>query len=136
MSITGLPPYNDKNIFARILRGDLPCEKIYEDDFVFAFRDIHPQAPTHVLVIPKRNYVSLIDFGANATTEEMAGLMRGVSHVAKKLSLEEDGYRVVVNVGQNGHQEVSHLHVHLLGGRQFTHELVLSAPGKESENPG
>lgn len=124
MPVTGLPPYDDKNIFARILRGDLPCEKIHEDEFVFAFHDIHPQAPTHVLVIPKRSYVSLIDFGADATTEEMAGLMRGVSFVARKLCLDESGYRIVVNVGQNGHQEVPHLHIHLLGGRQFTHELV------------
>jgi len=110
-------PYDPTNIFARILRGEIPCAKVYEDDHALAFHDIAPQAPVHVLVIPKGAYVSWDDFSASAPAEEIAGFIRAVGHVARDLGLVAPGYRLLANVGADGGQEVSHLHVHLFGGR-------------------
>ena len=112
-------PYDDTNIFARILRGELPCKKVYEDDWALAFDDIRPQAPVHVLVIPKGGYVSWDDFTARAPDEEIGGFMRAVGAVTRQLGLDRPGYRLMVNMGGHGHQEVPHLHVHIFGGRQF-----------------
>jgi diadenosine tetraphosphate (Ap4A) HIT family hydrolase len=117
MAVSGLPPYDDANIFARILRGDIPSKKVYEDEWAFAFHDINPQAPTHVLVIPKGRYVSFADFSTSATTEEIAGFMRAVGQVAKDLRLEAQGYRLLANMGEHSGQEVPHFHVHLFAGR-------------------
>ena len=108
--------YDRNNIFARILRGEVPCKKVYEDEWALAFHDINPLAPVHVLVIPKGPYVSMADFGANASPEEIAGLFRAVAKVAEMLDVVESGYRVLTNAGPNSHQEVPHLHVHLFAG--------------------
>jgi diadenosine tetraphosphate (Ap4A) HIT family hydrolase len=110
-------PYDDSNIFARILRGEIPCKKVYEDEFALAFHDINPQAPVHVLVIPKGPYVSWADFSAKAPDAEIAGFVRTVGKIAADLGLVEPGYRLLANVGPNSHQEVPHLHVHIFGGR-------------------
>ncbi len=109
--------YDPDNVFARILRGDLPCKKIYEDAHTLAFNDIRPQAPVHVLVIPKGAYESLDDFHAKASEAEQAALMRAVGHVARLVGVGDGGYRVIANTGRDGHQEVPHLHFHILGGR-------------------
>ena len=109
--------YDETNIFARILRGELPCKKIYEDDFALAFHDIQPQAPIHVLVIPKSAYVSLADFSAGAGTAELAGFFQAVGKVARELELEDGGYRVLANHGADSNQEVPHFHVHIMAGR-------------------
>lgn len=109
--------YDPNNIFARILRGEIPCDRVYEDDHVLAFRDIHPQAPVHVLVIPKGAYLSIDDFGARADEAEIAAFFRAVAHIAADLGLKEAGFRTIANTGLNGGQEVPHFHVHLLGGR-------------------
>ena len=119
MSVTGLPPYDDANIFARILRGEIPCKKVHEDEHALAFHDINPQAPVHVLVIPKGRYVSVADFAAQASAEEIAGFWRAVAKVAKDLGVEAGGYRVLTNMGADGGQEVPHFHVHLLGGKKI-----------------
>jgi histidine triad (HIT) family protein len=111
--------YDDANIFARILRGELPCNKVYEDEHALAFHDIRPQAPVHVLVIPKEPYVSWDDFTAKASDTAIAGFMRAVGTVTRQLELDTPGYRLMVNMGGHGHQEVPHLHVHIFGGRQF-----------------
>lgn len=117
MPIDATQPYDDGNIFARILRGEIPCQKVYEDGHALAFHDINPQAPVHVLVIPKGRYVSWADFAATASETEIAGFVRAVGKVAADLGLVEPGYRLLANVGRHGHQEVPHLHVHLFGGR-------------------
>ena len=117
MPVKGLGAYDDHNIFARILRGEAPCRKVYEDAWALAFHDIAPQAPVHVLVIPKGRWVSMADFSAAAGEAEIAGFWRAVGAVAKQLGLEETGYRILVNMGEHGGQEVAHLHVHLFGGR-------------------
>lgn len=109
--------YDDTNIFARILRGEIPCDRVYEDDHVLAFRDIGPQAPVHVLVIPKRPHVSAQDFGVNATPEEAAALWAAVPKIAAEEGIAHAGYRVIANAGANGGQEVPHFHLHILGGR-------------------
>jgi diadenosine tetraphosphate (Ap4A) HIT family hydrolase len=119
MPIDPKAPYDDANIFAKILRGEIPCRKVYEDDFALAFHDINPQAPVHVLVIPKGRWVSWDDFSAEASETEIAGFVRAIGQVARENGLVEPGYRMLANVGQHGHQEVPHLHVHLFGGRQF-----------------
>jgi diadenosine tetraphosphate (Ap4A) HIT family hydrolase len=119
MPIDPTQPYDDANIFARILRGELPCSKVYEDNWAFAFDDIRPQAPVHVLVIPKGRYVSWDDFTRSAADEEIAGFMRAVGTITRQLELDRPGYRLMVNMGGHGHQEVPHLHVHIFGGRQF-----------------
>jgi histidine triad (HIT) family protein len=113
--------YDDNNIFAKILRGEIPCDKIYEDDFILSFNDINPQKKIHVLVIPKGKYVDLDDFSQNASREEMAGLLKGINAVAKKLRISVDtgkGYRALTNISENGGQEVPHLHFHLFGGEK------------------
>lgn len=108
--------YDDNNIFAKILRGEIPSKKVYEDDFALAFHDIGAKAPVHVLVIPKGKYVSIADFGENATADEITGFYRAVAKVAKDLALTESGFRSIANTGVNGGQEVPHFHIHLLGG--------------------
>jgi histidine triad (HIT) family protein len=117
MPIDATQPYDDDNIFARILRGELPSNKVYEDEFVLAFKDIHPLAPTHVLVIPKGPYVSWDDFSERASDAEIAGFVRAVGKVARDQGLVEPGYRILANVGLNSGQEVPHLHAHIFGGR-------------------
>jgi diadenosine tetraphosphate (Ap4A) HIT family hydrolase len=119
MVVSGKPPYDENNIFAKILRGEIPCKKIFEDEFALAFHDIRPQAPIHALVIPKGNFVSFADFGANAPAELIFGFIRAVAHVAKVLGVEETGYRLIANMGWDSHQEVPHYHVHILGGRKL-----------------
>ena len=119
MPIDATQPYDDTNIFARILRGEIPAKKVYEDDHALAFHDINPQAPTHILVVPKGAYVSWDDFAAKGSDTEIAGFVRAVGHVAREAGLVEPGYRLLANIGEHGHQEVPHLHVHLFGGRQF-----------------
>ncbi len=111
--------YDDQNIFAKILRGEIPCGKVYEDDNVLAFNDINPQAPVHVLVIPKGKYISAVDFGAKASAEEVKALYAAVSKIAAEKKLEEEGFRIIANTGLNGGQEVPHFHVHILGGRSL-----------------
>ena len=115
--------YDPNNIFAKILRGEIPCKAVYEDDFALAFNDIHPQAPIHVLVIPKGPYISMDDFTAKASDAEISGFFRAVGAVARQVGAAEDGYRFLGNVGSNGHQEVMHLHVHIFGGRKLGHML-------------
>ena len=117
MPIDATLPYDDQNIFAKILRGEIPNRTVFEDDWALAFHDIAPQAPVHVLVIPKGAYVSWDDFSARAGEAEIAGFVRAVGQVARDLGLVQPGYRLLANVGQDGHQEVPHLHVHLFGGR-------------------
>ncbi len=109
--------YDDGNVFARIIRGELPCNKIYEDEHALAFHDIAPQAPVHALVIPKGAYVSMADFSARASVEEQAGLVRAIGRTAEALGLVEPGYRVLSNHGRDANQEVMHLHVHILAGK-------------------
>ena len=116
MPVSGRGPYDDTNIFARILRNELPSRRIYEDEWAVAFHDINPQAPVHVLVIPRGRYVSWSDFAAAASEAEIAGLFRAVASVAAQLQLEEAGYRVLSNMGMQSGQEVPHLHIHLFGG--------------------
>ena len=124
MPHNGLPPYDDQNIFAKILRGDIPCKKVYEDEWVLAFHDINPQAPVHVLVIPKGNYCSFADFSAQANEAEIAGFFRAVGKIAKTLGLEDSGYRLLANMGPDSHQEVPHFHLHIFGGRRLGPMLV------------
>ncbi len=119
MPIDATLPYDDSNIFARILRGELPCNKVHEDDFSLAFHDINPQAPTHILVIPKGPYVSWDDFSARGSDAEIAGFVRAVGQVARDLGLVAPGYRLLANVGFDSHQEVPHLHVHLFAGQSL-----------------
>lgn len=116
MAIDATQPYDPSNIFAKILRGEIPCNTVYEDEWALAFHDIAPQAPVHVLVIPRGEYVSWDDFSARAGAEEIAGFIRAVGHVARSLGLVAPGYRLLANVGADGGQEVPHLHVHLFGG--------------------
>ena len=111
--------YDRTNVFARILRGEIPCKKVYEDAHALAFHDIHPQAKTHVLVIPKGEYVSWADFAAKAPADEIAGLVRAVGAVARQLGLEETGYRTLANHGGDSHQEVPHFHIHIFGGQKL-----------------
>lgn len=119
MPIDATAPYDDQNIFAKILRGEIPNRTVYENAFALAFHDINPQAPDHILVIPKGRYVSWDDFSAKASDAELAGFVRAVGHVARAAGLVEPGYRLLANIGHHGHQEVPHLHVHIFGGRQF-----------------
>ncbi|MHA1107985.1 MAG: histidine triad nucleotide-binding protein [Alphaproteobacteria bacterium] len=109
--------YDRDNIFAKILRGEIPCNKAFEDEHALAFHDINPQAPVHVLVIPKGEYVSMEDFSANASDAEIAGLMRAVGETARILGIDRSGYRVLANHDRDAHQEVMHLHIHIFGGR-------------------
>ncbi|WP_394269592.1 histidine triad nucleotide-binding protein [Qipengyuania sp.] len=116
MPIDPTLPYDDGNIFARILRGEIPSTRVYEDEWAIAFEDINPQAANHTLVIPRASYVSWDDFSARARAEEIAGFVRAVGNVARMKGLVESGYRLLANVGAHGGQEVPHLHVHLFGG--------------------
>ena len=114
--------YDDNNIFARILRGEIPCKKIYEDDFILSFYDINPQKKIHALVIPKGKYIDLDDFSKNASSLEMVGLLKGINIVAEKLGISVDvgkGYRALANISEDGGQEVPHLHFHLFGGEKI-----------------
>ena len=114
--------YDDNNIFAKILRGEVPCKKIYEDEFVLSFHDINPQKKVHALVIPKGKYIDLDDFCRNASTNEMVGMFKGIEKVSKKLGISKNsgkGYRALSNIGVDGGQEVPHLHFHLFGGEKI-----------------
>ena len=122
--VSGKPPYDDNNVFAKILRGEIPCKKVYENEFALAFHDINPQAPHHVLVIPKAKYVSFADFSANGSDAEITGFIRAIGHVAKTLGFEDTGYRLLANMGPDSHQEVPHFHVHLFAGKPLGPMLV------------
>lgn len=117
MPIDATHPYDDSNIFAKILRGEIPCAKVYEDDHVLAFNDINPLSPTHILVIPKGRYVSWDDFSRDAGEAEIAAFVRAVGKIARDAGLVEPGYRLLANAGPNSGQEVPHLHVHIFAGR-------------------
>jgi diadenosine tetraphosphate (Ap4A) HIT family hydrolase len=117
MPIDATLPYDETNIFARILRGEVPARKVYEDEYALAFHDINARAPVHILVIPKGGYVSWDDFSERAPAEEIAGFVRAIGHVAREEGLVTPGYRLLANVGAHSGQEVPHLHVHLFGGR-------------------
>ncbi|HWK44085.1 MAG TPA: HIT domain-containing protein [Stellaceae bacterium] len=116
--------YDPTNIFARILRGEIPCAKVFEDEYALAFPDIHPQTPTHLLVIPKGAYVSFEDFSEQASDAEIGGFIRAVGTVARAAGLAEPGYRLLANHGPHSHQEVPHFHVHILAGRPLGPLLV------------
>lgn len=109
--------YDTGNIFAKILRGEIPCNKVYEDEFALAFHDINPQAPVHTLVIPKGEFINMVDFSANASKELVSGFFRAVGETARVLDIEEDGYRLIANAGGYAPQEVPHLHFHILSGK-------------------
>jgi histidine triad (HIT) family protein len=111
--------YDRNNVFARILRGEIPCTKVYEDEHVLAFKDIRPQAPTHVVLIPKGEYVSADDFSEKASDAELAALMRAIARIARQEGVVEGGYRILSNHGAAAHQEVPHFHLHLFGGRDL-----------------
>ncbi len=111
--------YDDQNVFAKILRGEIPCDKVYEDEHVLAFNDIAPQAPVHILVIPKGPYISIDDFGAKASAEEIKGFYAAVSQIANDKGLASDGFRTIANTGDHGGQEVPHYHLHILGGKKI-----------------
>ena len=120
--------YDPNNIFAKILRGEIPCDKVHETDHALAFRDIDPQTPVHVLVIPKGAYLDLTDFAANAGAEEIAGFVRALGETAQMLGITGDGYRALTNIGDDGLQEVPHFHVHLFGGQPLGR--MIKPPGK------
>ena len=124
MAIDATLPYDDSNIFARILRGELPCKKVHEDDHALAFHDINPQAPLHILVIPKGPYVSWDDFSERGSDAEIAGFVRAVGQIARDNGLVIPGYRLLANVGPDSHQEVPHLHVHIFAGQPLGPMLV------------
>jgi diadenosine tetraphosphate (Ap4A) HIT family hydrolase len=117
MPIDATQPYDDNNIFAKILRREIPSTPVYEDEFAYAFPDINPQAPTHILVIPKGRFVSWDDFSANASEADIAGFVRAVGKIAREAGLVDPGYRLLANTGPDSHQEVPHLHVHIFAGR-------------------
>ncbi|TVR83984.1 MAG: histidine triad nucleotide-binding protein [Rhodospirillales bacterium] len=108
--------YDESNVFAKMLRGEIPCNKVYEDDYALAFHDIHPQAPVHVLVIPKGPYVSMDDFTQDAPAEAVAGFFKAIGAAARQLGVDQTGYRIVANTGKDAHQEVMHFHVHIFAG--------------------
>ena len=111
--------YDRTNVFARLLRGELPCRKVYEDAHVLAFHDIHPQAPTHIVVIPKGDYVSVDDFAEKASDAELAAFMRAIGRIARQEGVSDGGYRILANHGAAAHQDVMHFHLHLVGGRDL-----------------
>lgn len=117
MPIDATQPYDDQNVFAKILRGEIPATRLYEDEYAIAFPDIAPQSPTHILLIPKGAYVSWDDFSARASDAEIAGFVRAVGTVARAAGLVAPGYRLLANTGLDSHQEVPHLHVHIFAGR-------------------
>ncbi|MDB5690985.1 MAG: histidine triad protein [Alphaproteobacteria bacterium] len=116
MPIDATLPYDETNVFARILRGEIPARRVYEDEHALAFHDLNPQAPVHILVIPKGAYVSWDDFSERAPDAEIAGFVRAIGHVARAQGLVAPGYRLLANAGMNSGQEVPHLHIHLFGG--------------------
>jgi diadenosine tetraphosphate (Ap4A) HIT family hydrolase len=118
--------YDDNNVFAKILRGEIACKKVYEDDYALAFHDVRPLAPVHVLVIPKGPYVSLDDLAAQAPSEFVVGFFRAVAETARMLGVVESGYRVLANIGRDAHQEVMHFHVHIFAGRPLGRMLQRS----------
>lgn len=124
MPIDATLPYDDQNVFAKILRGEIPARTVYEDEWALAFHDIAPQAPVHILVIPKGAYVGWDDFSARASAEEIAGFVRAVGQVTRGEGLVEPGYRLLANLGGHGGQEVPHLHVHVFGGTPLGPMLV------------
>jgi len=124
MPVSGLPPYDDNNIFARILRGEFPSKKVYENKSALAFYDINPHAPVHVLIITKGKYCSFADFSAQGSEAEIAGFIRAVGIVARQLGLEAPGYRLLANMGEHSGQEVPHFHIHLFGGRPLGRMLT------------
>jgi len=126
MAVDATAPYDDGNIFARVLRGEIPARTVYEDEHALAFHDIAPQAPIHILVIPKGPYVSWDDFSTRASADEIAGFIRAVGQVAREQGLVAPGYRLLANVGAHGGQEVPHLHVHLFGGQRLGPMLTRS----------
>ena len=117
MPVDSKQPYDEQNIFAKILRGEIPCNQVYEDEYALAFHDIAPLAPVHVLVIPKGAYVSWDDFSAGASDAELAGFVRAVGEVARIVGADTQGYRLLANTGKRSGQEVPHLHVHIFGGQ-------------------
>lgn len=117
MPVDATLPYDDSNIFARILRGEIPCREVYRDEWALAFHDIAPAAPDHILVIPTGAFVSWDDFAARASDAEISGFVRAVGHVAREAGLVAPGYRLLANTGTHSHQEVAHLHIHILAGR-------------------
>jgi diadenosine tetraphosphate (Ap4A) HIT family hydrolase len=117
-------PYDRNNAFARILRGEIPCRKVYESAHALAFRDINPQMPVHILVIPKGEYVSLDDFTAKASAEELADFVKAVGEVARLADVAASGYRIIANSGPDAHQEVPHLHVHVFGGKRIGGRMI------------
>ena len=117
MPVDATQPYDDQNVFAKILRGEIPCRKVFENNPALAFHDLHPQAPVHILVIPKGAYVSWDDFSARASDAEIAGFVRAVGTVARDAELVAPGYRLLVNTGLDSHQEIPHLHLHIFAGR-------------------
>ncbi len=119
--------YDENNVFARILREEIPCKVIYEDAYALGFHDIHPKAPVHVLVIPKGKYVDIADFCSKANAGEVTGFWRAVSKVCADLGLENGGFRIIANAGSNGGQEVPHFHIHILGGRSLGPMLAQAA---------
>ena len=120
--------YDRNNVFARILRGEIPCRKVFEDEHVLAFHDINPQTPTHILVIPKGEYESLDDFSEHASEAEMAALLRATGRIAREAGVAASGYRILANHGVNAHQEVPHFHIHIFGGRNLG-RMIGKAPG-------
>lgn len=124
MAIDATEPYNDQNIFAKILRGEIPANRVYEDEHSLAFHDINPQAPTHILVIPKGPYVSWDDFSMRASDAEITGFVRAVGRIAREAGLVAPGYRLLANTGPDSHQEVPHLHVHIFAGKPLGPMLV------------
>lgn len=116
--------YNENNIFHKIVKGEIPCKKVYEDPHVLAFHDIDPKAPVHVLVVPKGPYISFDDFAEKATDQEIGTFMRAVQKIAKDLGISESGYRLISNHGVNANQEVPHFHIHLVGGKPLGRKVV------------
>ncbi len=124
MSVDATQPYDDSNIFAKLLRGEIPSKRVHEDDHTIVFHDIAPWAPTHLLVVPRGSYVSWDDFSANASEAEIVSFTRAIGAAARAAGLVESGYRLIANTGLDSHQEVPHLHVHILGGRALGPMLV------------
>jgi len=124
MPVKGLGEYDENNVFARLLRDEIPSRRVFENEWAVAFHDIAPLAPVHVLVVPRGRYVSLADFSAHAGDAEIAGFWRAVGHVAREMGLEAGGYRVLANMGEQAGQEVPHFHVHLFAGRELGRMLV------------
>jgi len=125
MPVPGRGKYDSNNIFARILRGEIPSQKLFENEFALAFHDINPQAPVHVLVIPKGEFISIADFSESALPGMIVGFWRTVGEVARQLELETPGYRILANMGEDAHQEVPHFHVHIFGGRKLGPMLMV-----------